>query len=108
MSELKICDAQEAKNTEKKKVLIIEGIRENGTKLRPSDWPERISSMFAAFGKDHRLHYGSGVYPLILGGQKVLALEPSLKWRNPAMFKSVMKFAWDNNLRTREEVVVLE
>ncbi|WP_455205974.1 DUF3579 domain-containing protein, partial [Kaarinaea lacus] len=38
-----------------KSVLIIEGVRENGSKFRPSDWPERISSSMAGFGSDNRL-----------------------------------------------------
>jgi hypothetical protein len=86
-----------------KKVLIIEGIRENGTKFRPSDWPERISSTFAGFGKDQRLRYASGVRPRIFDGQKVLAVEADLQVQNPAVFHAVMKFARENNLRTREE-----
>ena len=85
-----------------KTVLIIEGIRENGTKFRPSDWPERISSTFAGFGKDQRLHYAPGVRPRVFEGQKVLALEPALLEQNPAVFHAVMKFARENNLRTRE------
>jgi len=90
--------------TEIKGMLIIEGIRENGTKFRPSDWPERISSTFAVFGKDQRLRYAPGICPRIVNGEKVLAVEPSLKQHNPTAFQSVMKFARDNNLRTIEEM----
>ena len=86
-----------------KKVVIIEGVRENGTKFRPSDWPERISSTFAGFGKDHRLKYASSVRPSVLDGQKVLVVEPGLQEQNPAIYNAVMKFARENNLRTREE-----
>ncbi|WP_455212692.1 DUF3579 domain-containing protein [Kaarinaea lacus] len=86
-----------------KKVLIIEGIRENGTKFRPSDWPERISSTFAGFGRDQRLRYSPGVRPRVCDGQKVLAVEPELQEQNPAVFQAIMKFVRENNLRTREE-----
>lgn len=86
-----------------KPVFIIEGIRENGTKFRPSDWPERISSAFAGFGKDHRLRYAPEVQPQVLDGQKVLVVEQALQQQNPAIFQAVMKFARENNLRTREE-----
>lgn len=85
-----------------KSVLVIEGIRENGTKFRPSDWPERISSTFAGFGKDQRLRYAPGVQPKVMDGQKVLVIEQALQEQNPAIFQSVMKFARENNLRTRE------
>jgi hypothetical protein len=105
MSESNLAEVEitEGKETETKPVLIIEGVRENGTKFRPSDWPERISSTFAVFGKDHRLHYAPQVCPRMLNGQKVLAIEPSLQWQNPTVFQAVMKFARENNLRTRME-----
>ena len=40
---------------------IIRGVTEEGKKLRPSDWIERISSTLASFGSDHRLHYSNAV-----------------------------------------------
>jgi hypothetical protein len=92
----------------KKKLLIIEGIRENGTKFRPSDWPERISSTFAGFGKDQRLHYAPGVSPRVHNGQKVLAIEAALKEQNPVIYQAVIKFARENNLRIREEAITSE
>jgi hypothetical protein len=39
----------------------------------------------------------------MFNGQKVLAVEPSLQWKNPAVFQAIMKFARENNLRTRME-----
>lgn len=99
---------EKAKPTKGKKVLIIEGIRENGAKFRPSDWAERISSTFAVFGKDHRLRYAPGICPRMFNGQKVLAVETSLQAQNPAVFQAVLKFARDNDLRTREEVDSLD
>jgi hypothetical protein len=89
-------------------LLIIEGIRENGTKFRPSDWPERISSTFAGFGKDHRLHYAPGLSPRILNGQKVLAIETAMQEKNPIIYQAVIKFARENNLRIREEAITQE
>ncbi|WP_455222631.1 DUF3579 domain-containing protein [Kaarinaea lacus] len=87
-------------------LLIIEGVHENGAKFRPSDWPERLSSTFGVFGKDHRLHYDPAVYPRVSNGQKGLAVALSLQWKNPSMFKAVIKFARDNNLRIRDEQIV--
>lgn len=91
-----------------KKLLIIEGIRENGTKFRPSDWPERISSAYAGFGKDQRLRYAPGVSPRVLNGQKVLAMETALQEQNPVIYQAVIKFARENELRIREEAVTQE
>jgi len=85
-----------------KPMLIIEGIRENGSKFRPSDWPERLSSTFAVFGRDHRLHYANGIRPQMFNGDKVLVMDLAQKEINPAMFQQVMRFAHENKLRIRE------
>jgi len=98
----------EPKPVNTKNLLIIEGIRENGTKFRPSDWPERISSAFAGFGKDHRLHYAPGLSPRIFNGQKVLAIETALQEQNPVIYQAVIKFARENDLRIREEAIALD
>ena len=90
------------KMAENKSLLIIEGVRENGTKFRPSDWPERLSSAFAGFGKDHRLKYAPGVRPCMFEGQKVLVVNLSLQQQDPSTFDQIMKFASDNNLRIRK------
>lgn len=110
MAEMKMIEAimfelqkSEVEEPERKSLLIIEGVRENGAKFRPSDWPERLSSKFGVFGRDHRLHYDPAVYPRVLGGKKVLAVALSLQWKNPVMFKEVIKFARDNELRIRDE-----
>ena len=103
MASIKHTEATEVKTNGRKSVLIIEGICENGAKFRPSDWPERISSTFAVFGKDHRLHYAPAVRPRMHNGEKVLAVETSLEVHNPTMFQIVMKFARENHLRIKEE-----
>ena len=87
-----------------KSILIIEGVRENGSKFRPSDWPERISSAMAGFGSDNRLRYAPSVQPRMMSGVKCLAVEAALEHQDPPMFRHVMKFAEDNNLRIREEL----
>lgn len=87
-----------------KSVLIIEGIRENGSKFRPSDWPERISSAMAGFGTDNRLRYAPSVRPCVVSGIKCLAVETELENQDPSMFQHVMKFAQDNELRVREKI----
>lgn len=81
------------------KIIIIEGVRENGTMFRPSDWMERLSSSFAEFGKDHRLRYNRGVRPRIYQGNKVLAVDTSRPNLNPDMLQLVFLFAIENQLR---------
>lgn len=98
----------EPEANERKRLLIIEGVRENGAKFRPSDWAERISSAYAEFGKDQRLQYSPEVSPRIQDGKQVLAVALALQDQNPEMFRSVMKFARENQLRVREELDLLE
>ncbi len=91
--------------------MVIEGVREDGSKLRPSDWIERISSMLAEFGPDHRLHYSPWVHPCVIQGQKCLVIERDLRDKDPVAYQYIMSFAEQNGLRiqpdrrTRDESV---
>ncbi len=82
--------------------LIIEGVREDGSRFRPSDWIERISATLATFGPDHRLRYARNVQPKIINGQKCLVLDESLRDENPAAYEYVLAFAKANQLRIQE------
>lgn len=102
----------EAKDDEER--IVIESVREDGRKFRPSDWIERISTMLADFGPDHRLHYATGVQPCMIDGQKCLVVDRHLEQSNPAAYGFIIRFARDNQLRVqadrrqREEAVVAE
>ena len=82
--------------------LIIEGIREDGSQFRPSDWIERISATLATFGPDHRLRYARGVQPKIIHGRKCLVVDLMLRQENPAAYEYVLAFAKANQLRMQE------
>ena len=43
------------------KRLIIQSVREDGRRFRPSDWIERLAANMGEFGADHRLHYSQAV-----------------------------------------------
>ena len=62
---------------------VIRGVTEEGKKLRPSDWIERISSTLASFGSDHRLHYSNAVAPCMIDGEKCLVVARNLNDINP-------------------------
>ncbi len=83
--------------------LIIEGVREDGSRLRPSDWIERISATLAHFGSDHRLHYAPEVQPCIIEGKKCLVVDRDLGNRNPAALDFILTFARSNQLRIIED-----
>jgi Protein of unknown function (DUF3579) len=88
--------------------LIIEGVREDGSRFRPSDWIERISATLATFGPDHRLRYARSVQPKIVNGKKCLVLDASLREENPAAYEYVLAFAKANQLRIQEINAPLE
>ncbi len=79
--------------------LVIHGVREDGGKLRPSDWIERISSTLASFGPDQRLHYADSVQPCIIEGEKCLVVARGLSNSNPAAYDFIIDFARSNRLR---------
>ncbi len=81
--------------------LVIAGTRADGSRLRPSDWVERISSVVAEFGPDHRLHYSANVYPAVIDGQTCLVVEPALRSSAPQLYDYIMRFAERNRLTVR-------
>ena len=83
--------------------IIIEGIREDNKKFRPSDWAERISEMLATFGADHKLHYSEFVHPCIIGGEQCLVVDRRLSETHPDAFKFILNFAAQNKLRIQED-----
>lgn len=82
---------------------VIRGVTEEGKKLWPSDWIERISSTLASFGTDQRLQYSNAVAPCMIDGEKCLVVARNLNELNPEAYKFVMGFAESNQLCIRED-----
>jgi len=82
---------------------VIRGVTEDGRKLRPSDWIERISSTLASFGQDHRLQYSHSVAPCVIDGEKCLVVAKNLDVINPDAYAFIMGFAKSNQLSIRED-----
>ena len=85
--------------------LVIEGVREDGSRFRPSDWVERLSATVGGFGPDRRLRYSNAAHPEILDGRKVLVVEATLKDHNPALYDYILDFATANKLRVHNHTV---
>lgn len=81
--------------------VVIHGVREDGSKLRPGDWIERISSALASFSADRRLRYHASVKPCIIDGQKCLVVARCLAQSNPQAYDFIMNFAQSNRLRVQ-------
>lgn len=82
---------------------VIRGVTEEGKKLRPSDWIERISSTLASFGHDQRLQYSNAVAPCMIDGEKCLVVARNLNDVNPDAYNFIMGFAKSNQLAIRED-----
>lgn len=84
--------------------LVIESVREDGKRFRPSDWIERISANMGTFGSDHRLHYAEYVKPAIVNGEKCLVVDQNiLEEKNPEAFNYIMQFAKSNQLKVNKD-----
>jgi hypothetical protein len=79
--------------------VVIHGTREDGSKLRPSDWIERLSSALATFGKGKRLQYSASVKPCMIEGKKCLVVSRCLEESDPQAYAFVMAFAKSNQLK---------
>ena len=83
--------------------LVIESVREDGKRFRPSDWIERISANMGTFGPDHRLHYSPNVLPKVIQGEKCLVVEQSLQDNDPEAYSYIVRFAKANGLKCHKE-----
>lgn len=83
--------------------LIITGVQDNNRKFRPSDWAERLSSLWAEFGRDQKLRYSSRVYPCMIGDDVCLIVSKSLSQYDPAGYEFILNFARENRLNIQEE-----
>lgn len=83
--------------------LIIQGVREDNRKFRPSDWAERISATLAVFGRDQKLRYSNYAQPCMIQDQKCLVLARGLEETDFQAYKFIMDFARANQLRIQED-----
>ena len=79
--------------------IIIHGTTNNGKVFRPSDWAERLCGILSSFNKDNRLAYHEWVRPILIDKIRCVAISAKLEEINPAMFRFLMDFAADNDLR---------
>ena len=79
--------------------IIIHGTTSNGKVFRPSDWAERLCGILSSFNKDHRLRYNELVHPILIDKVRCVTIDATLETLNPSMFRFLMDFAADNDLR---------
>ena len=83
--------------------IIIEGIKEDGNKFRPSDWCERLATTLASFGEDQRLQYCKSAHPCIINGVNCLIVDRDLQSKSPESYEFLMAFAEQNKLKIQED-----
>ncbi len=83
--------------------IIIEGIKEDGNKFRPSDWCERLATTLASFGDDQRLRYCKSAHPCIINGINCLIVDRNLASKSPESYEFLMAFAEENQLKVQED-----
>jgi hypothetical protein len=84
--------------TNKKNMLIIQGVTKEGRELRPSNWAERMCEALATLD-GNRIHYDPRLVPMTnQQGYKCVILDPELQSTNPEAYKFVMEFVKDNQL----------
>ena len=79
--------------------LIIHGVTEEGNKLRPGDWIERVCSSLTAFGEQRCVAIGKSILPCIIKGEKCLVVARNMEQKDPDVYKFVMGFAQSNKLK---------
>ena len=79
--------------------LIIQGVTEEGKKLRPSDWIERICSSLAAYGMGGAAQCSTSVHPCIIDGEKCLVVARNLSSSFPDVYRFILDFAHSNQLK---------
>ncbi len=84
------------------KKIIIQGVTDEGKTFRPSDWAERMSGNLSTF-RNRRIYYSPMLEPVVRGGYKCVALDPSLKTANPALYDTILEFARANKLQICQE-----
>lgn len=82
--------------------IIIHGTTSSGKVFRPSDWAERLCGILSSFDKGNRLSYHEWVHPILVDKIRCVAVDKKLEEINPSMFRFLMDFAADNDLRVMD------
>ncbi|MDO5638546.1 MAG: GNAT family N-acetyltransferase [Neisseria sp.] len=88
--------------------IVIHGTTSKGKTFRPSDWAERLCGILSSFDKGNRLSYHQWVRPMLVDKVRCVAVDKKLEEINPPMFRFLMDFAADNDLRVMDCKALLD
>ena len=86
--------------------IIIHGTTSKGKTFRPSDWSERLCGILSSFDKGNRHSYHEWVRPILVDNVRCVGVDKKLEEINPPMFRFLMDFAADNDLRVMDCAVL--
>ena len=99
----------------KPRQFLIQGVTQDGTTFRPSDWSERLAGAMSSFrpgsgagGISAFIGYSPYCVPQVIDGVKCVIVSDALKGLEPMAWDFVMNFARDNNLRVAEALPLLD
>ena len=81
---------------------MIQGETADGKRFRPSDWNERLHGTLRALDEDEYQACHDFVHLTTMGGRKCVQVDCKLRKQDERLFNFFLRFARDNNLRTRE------
>jgi len=87
--------------TRKRAGHFIFGVTHNGNKFRPSDWIERIATVFASYDTGQRLRYDPMVMPVIYEGLPCLFVDSHFAANNPSGCQFITEFVSSNKLQVK-------
>lgn len=92
--------------------IIIRSIRNDGSRFRPSDWIDRISSTVAIYHSplaqqktptlSQQASTSIKARPCIIDGKKCYVVNSRLAESNPKAFNFIMQFAFSNDLNIKQ------
>ena len=96
--------------------IVIRSIKNDGSRFRPSDWIERISSTVQTYhhnlpnthSKSNQNHQHTipniqiKARPCVIDGEKCFVVNSDLAEINPIAYDFIMKFAHSNNLSMKK------
>ncbi len=94
---------------EQQRLLLIQGLTQDGRTFRPSDWAERLAGAMSSFrpqggagGIAAFIGYSPYCVPRVIDGVKAVLVDPALRDLEPMAWDFVMNFARDNQLTVVE------
>lgn len=89
----------------KSETITIVGVTSEGKKFRPSDWAERLTTVVAKQGRDHRMVFNPKVAMAVDGGINSVVVDATLEADDPDTYDYLFGFGKANDLQMCDQEV---